>query len=170
MERLTWLRRHATFKLMDPATTDVLDKKSILVGLVGVLIGLGLGFIIGQKFASTKTVQQIADTQSQVAVDKAIFNQGATATGRVVAVSPTKLTVVGGDGQKSEFIISPTVNVYIYKDKNSPASVSNDVRSLDINREVLLKMGLENNQYVIATITVLPPPSASSTPSASKSP
>lgn len=162
---------HGTFKLMDPAAAnDILDKKTALVGLVGVLIGLGLGFIIGQNFGASKGPKEVATQQSQVTADKAIFNQGATATGKVVAVSSTKLTIVGTDGQQSEFAVSPTVNVYVYKDKNSPASVANDIKAVDLNRDVLLKMGLENNQYVVATITVLPPAQSLASPTASKSP
>ena len=119
--------------------------KNTTLGIIIVLFALGVGFFI-------------------------FSNGSATATGKVVAISPNKLTVTTLDGQRSEFAISPTVNVYVYKDKNTPASVSNDIKGVDLNREVLLKMGLENNQYVVVTITVLPPTQSLSVPTASKSP
>ena len=141
---------------MPPETSSIpkLDRKTLTIGGVGVLIGLVLGLVIGQ-FLPSSSPKPASNTPN------ALVNQSATAQGKLVAVGNGKITLESDNGEKSVLLLSNEVNIFVYKDQTSPASASADLNVLELNKQVLVSLGAVGGEYQVTTITVLPPDSVS---------
>ncbi len=138
-----------------PPETPKVDSKNVFIGVAGLVIGLMIGVLIGRNLVGGRATQ-VSAPESSGTTNDLIVSQSATGQGKVVAVNNQKITIEGTDSKRSDFPVSPSVNVYIYKDKVSAATVSNDLTSVEVGKQVLINMGMQNGQYLVTTITVLP--------------
>lgn len=138
--------------LTPSSPTRKFDRKAMSYAGIGILAGLVIGLIIGQNLPGNSGTAPKTNT-----VNSALLNQSATAQGKLVAFGNGKITLEADDGTRNEFPVSQNVNIFVYQDKTSPASASADLQVLELNKEVLVSLGVDNSQYVVSTITVLPP-------------
>jgi len=143
---------------MPPQTPfSSVDKRLVVVGLLCISIGLIIGFAVGQRTTTTAiTNNNPANNADQTLVKSSnnlIINQSATLQGVIKTIVNSKMSVEGTDGQRLEVNISPKVVIYTYKDSTSPASVSTDVTTLQVDQPVILNLNLLGDQYYATTIT-----------------
>lgn len=142
-----------------------IDRRTLIIGGATLVVGIILGVGFGLSFsASNKATNQVA-SNATVTVNSPVkedfyANQSATAKGRITKFNSSRLTLRKDDSTEAEFKISPNVRIYKYVTSNSPATVSTDVKSLEIDKDVLLNLiSDDKNEYHVSTITFLPPDS-----------
>lgn len=142
-----------------------IDRRTLIIGVATLVVGIILGVGFGLSFsASNKAASQVANnatvTISTPVKEDFYANQSATARGKITKFNNSRLTLRKDDFSEAEFKISPNVRIYKYLSSSSPATVSTDVKSLEIDKDVLLTLTSDDkNEYHISTITFLPPDS-----------
>jgi len=126
------------------------DRKLMSYAGIGLLAGLVIGLIVGQNLPN-------GSGSTNSTVNSALLNQSATAQGKLVAIGDGKITLEADDGTRNEFPVSANVNIFVYVDKTSPATASADIQVLELNKQVLISLGVVGSEYQVTTITVLPP-------------
>ena len=124
-----------------------------------------LGFLGGRLSApkldtTTQTEQKIA-SQSAIVITKSLEapsnllfkTQSATFQGKITNIAGKKLFVNSDEGQTGEFAISDKVVIYKFAPGSSTAGPSNDMRTIETGKEVLIALDLINNQYQAISIS-----------------
>lgn len=157
-----------------------IDRKTLIIAVATLVVGIILGVGFGLSFSASKKASEQVSSNATVTVNSPVKEdfyvyQSARATGIITKFNSSRLTLEKDDGTDAEFMISPSVRIYKYTSSNSPATVSSDVKSLEIDKEVLINLvSSDNNEYQVSTITFLPPDSpipptpATSSPSSIK--
>ena len=121
----------------------------VVVFLVGVFVGHSL---LGQK-VSEKGTSQTTPPQKN-----ALFqSQTASIQGKITKVEGSSISVESSQGQSGTFTASNRVVIYKFPAGSRQASASADLKSIELDKKVLLALTLINDNYQIASISYLPP-------------
>lgn len=156
---------------MEPETKGIgnwLDSGSrrvVLVAVAAGVLGMLIGVLVGMKVGKNPV---IAPVKTNAGANPLILNQSAAATGKITQLQGKTLTLEDANGKSENFQIGDVVTVYKYPLKNAPAQVLSGIGAIELNKEVLLNLNSDGNNFTVVTVTYLEPTSTTS-PSATSS-
>lgn len=131
--------------------------KYLLAIIVLISVSAVSGFLVGR--ASNTQSLTPTTVKTEAPKQNTIFTtQTATVQGKITNVSGSKVSVANEKNQTGEFTLSPKVVIYKFAPGSSQATASQDVNSIETQKNVLVTLELSGNQYQITQISFLPPP------------
>ncbi len=145
-----------------PTTPRSANTKLLLVALGCSILGLAIGFGLGQASVSKSTSAPTIMNQSD---QKSYFdNQSGTIQGQITQINGNKVLVTNQQNQVQEFELSNPITIYKYADSQSPADVYTDASEIELNKPALIDVQMDNGQYKIVIVTILAPATPVVTP------
>lgn len=133
-----------------------LNLKTIISSIVLLSLGVAAGFFLGRFSLSTQvaTNQAVKQTVQAPKVENVFKSETATFQG-VVTKAGEKLTLKNDKGQVADFLISPKAVIYKPTGQKGQASASADIKSVELNKKVLIILELKDNNYQIISVSYL---------------
>lgn len=155
------------------AVTSKDSSKFIIAALVIILLLVGgwIGYALG---SANKNVlpQSTRETSTSAGFNPIFTSQEAFISGQITGISGKTITITGANDKTENFNAAPGFGVYMTSAKNPSATVSADIKSIQLNRPATIDLrlnsaGVYEVQSVYYPLTVQPPlPSPSSNESA----
>ncbi len=136
-----------------------------LVSVVLIVAAAVLGFLFGTASAG-KTNYSMAPApagsqqQSVVSQNPIFKSQSAIFQGVITQVSGKNLLVRDDKGATATLPVSSKLVIYKFNGTSPQASASSDLKSIDLNKQVLVMLELSGSQYQVTSVSYLPPPPA----------
>lgn len=132
--------------------------KYLLAIIVLIAVSATSGFLVGRA-SNTQSLTTTTTTKTAAPKQNTIFTtQTATVQGKISSVSGSKVTVLNEKNQTGEFTLSPKVVIYKFAPGSSQATATQDIKSIETDKNVLVTLELANGQYQVTQIAFLPPP------------
>lgn len=143
------------------------------VGVIGLIIGGLIGYFVssmpGFKKGAASVVQN-PFSESQPSEKTNVFSsQSASIQGKITKLDGDRLSITNSAGVSGEFGISPNAMVFKFRNATSQASPSSDLRTVELNKNVVVNLNFENDAYLVVSISQLPETTPSESGSNSRS-
>ncbi len=133
-----------------------LNTFSVLMGLIGIIIGLLAG-LTAARFLPSKMADDSLLTNQDKAEENPIFtSQFATLNGKVIQIDETSITVQNGSNT-AKFTLSKPIFISKPSSLSRPASPSGDVKIVPLNEFATLNLQKLEGEYKVTSINLLPP-------------
>ena len=127
------------------------------VALVGILLASsGASFIVGQSIKPKTNSAPLASISS-VKGATLFQSQNATIQGKVLKFNDNTLTVQDSKGQTADFAMAKYFSVSKFPNTSGVASVSASVNSLEINKQAMIVLVVQDGEYRVSSVSYLPP-------------
>lgn len=127
------------------------SKSLIAIAVVLIILAGGLGFLLGRTKQTLKPTEKI-----QTSVKNSLFvEQRAYFQGEIIKFSDGKATLKNKQGETSEFPVSARPLIYKPTNSNKSAIPSQDPKQIELNKEALIVLTVDNEGYKITSISYL---------------